>query len=90
MIAFLIQWEKFSFESPVNFSAVAGGLPEQVRGGTPYLFRMIEHEWKKLQNMSIDWLRKKDLSRESSIDNLRDSLNSFRVDSDSDSISGSR
>jgi hypothetical protein len=54
MIAFLIQWEKFSFESPVNFSAVAGGLPEQVRGGTPYLFRMIEHEWKKLQNMSIN------------------------------------
>jgi hypothetical protein len=59
MIAFLIQWEKFSFESLVNFSAVAGGLPEQVRGGTPYLFRMIVREWKKLQNMSIKKKKKK-------------------------------
>ncbi len=52
MKIFLIEWEKFSFESPINFSAVADGLPEQVRGGTPYLFRMIGHEWKKLQNLS--------------------------------------
>jgi hypothetical protein len=51
MIAFLIQWEKFSFESSVNFSAVTDELPEQIRSETSYLFRMIEHEWKKLQNV---------------------------------------
>ncbi len=53
MITFLIQWEKFSFESSVNFSAVADELFEQVKDETSYLFRMIEHEWKKLQNLSI-------------------------------------
>jgi hypothetical protein len=46
MITFLIQWEKFSFEFSINFSAVTDELPEQVRSETPYLFRMIEHEWK--------------------------------------------
>jgi hypothetical protein len=53
MIVHLIEWKSSSFESPVKFSAVAGGLPEKVWGETPYLFRMIGHEWKKLQNLSI-------------------------------------
>ncbi len=57
MIAFLIQWEKFSFESSVNFSEVAGELPEKVWYETPYLFRMIEHEWKKLRNPSNKLVR---------------------------------
>jgi hypothetical protein len=34
---------------------------------------------------SVDWLKKKDLSRGSSIDKLRDSLIWFEIDSDSDS-----
>jgi hypothetical protein len=54
MIVSFIEWESLSFESSIKFSAVAGGLPEQVRGETPYLFRMIGHEWKKLRNPSID------------------------------------
>jgi hypothetical protein len=52
MIAYLIEWESFSFESLVKFSEVAGELPEQVRYETPCLFRMIGYEWK---NPSNNW-----------------------------------
>jgi hypothetical protein len=52
MIAFFIQWEKFSFEFSINFNAVTDELLEQIKNETSYLFRIIKQEWKKLQNMS--------------------------------------
>jgi hypothetical protein len=52
MIMHFIEWKSSSFESSIKFSAVADGLPEKVWDETLYLFRMIGHEWKKLQNLS--------------------------------------